>query len=164
MGASNSPSADLAALSPQQIGPRAHRDTVGHAVKPVGNETSVAKRGCLANQDEKRGLERVFDVSGVSQHPPAEPKDHRAVQVDEGFKRRLVARAAGSDRATGRREAQSASRPATAGRSSPRSRFCSDAAKTVPPSLRRHPEYCTSAVRPIRDFPKSLRRSRARTS
>src|SRR5262249_35699518 len=46
--------------------------------------------GCLADENEKAGLESVFGIMGVVQDALADPHDHRAVFAHQGLERGLV--------------------------------------------------------------------------
>ncbi len=46
----------------------------------------------LADQDQERGLERILGVVAIAEHGSARAQNHRAVPLDQGGKRSLVAR------------------------------------------------------------------------
>ena len=74
---------DLAIPPTERVGPGSPRDPVSHAVKPVGQKTSVPDRRCLANQDQESRLEGVFNVPGIAQHPAAQAQYHGTMQIDQ---------------------------------------------------------------------------------
>jgi hypothetical protein len=57
---------------------------VGYAVKPVGNHLSRYDGRCLADEDEKGGLEGILGIVLVAQNTAADAPHHRSMSAHQG--------------------------------------------------------------------------------
>ncbi len=58
-------------------------DPEGDSVEPVGQQLAIAERRGLLDEDEERGLERIFRRVLVTQDPAARSQDQRTVTVNQ---------------------------------------------------------------------------------
>jgi len=59
---------------------------VGYPVQPVGQHLAGHYRGSFADKDQESGLESVLSVVMPWQEAAADPKDHRAMSLNDGGK------------------------------------------------------------------------------
>ena len=81
----------LAGPSSYGVGSGSAGDTERDSEKPVGKTVPIAQLRGLAQQDQERRLEGVFDVVGIIEPAAAVAENHRAVPCDQFRKSGLVA-------------------------------------------------------------------------
>src|SRR5207237_1087439 len=79
---------------PMSAGPGANGDAVGDAVEPIADRRLPADGPGFADEDQKRGLERVIDVGGLGQDMADGREYQLAMSPDQCSERGLVAAAA----------------------------------------------------------------------
>jgi hypothetical protein len=66
------------------------RDTESHSIKPVADEFLSLDAGSLADENQERCLECIFDIVLIRQGPPADTYHHGAITIQQHPERRFV--------------------------------------------------------------------------
>jgi hypothetical protein len=78
------------AASPYRRTPSLERQAISDSVKPISDRLLTTQPVRLANQQQKRGLEHILDISRLRQQTLADAQDHRPMPAQQRGKCALV--------------------------------------------------------------------------